>query len=130
MQDLLRAEVGLRIITSLKDDAERRIGGRWAVESLESECIAEWGEQISMQGPIYLCKLVDANAVYIPHRRRVRVRFDDDFRLNCRVHIRTSADDGSVRARTEQFGLPTSANEGRSTLKSWFKSLCRSLKVT
>lgn len=48
LQDLLRAEVGLRIIASLKDDAERRIGGRWAVESLESECIAEWGEQISM----------------------------------------------------------------------------------
>ena len=80
-------------------------------------------------GP-YPPKVFGANSTYVPHHRRVRVRFDDDFRLKCRVHIRTPADDGSVRTRTELFGLPVSTYEGRSTLKSWFKGLCRSLKVT
>ncbi|KAF8341421.1 subunit 17 of mediator complex-domain-containing protein [Cantharellus anzutake] len=102
MRDLLRTEVGVRIITSLKDDAERRLGGRWAIESLESECIAEWGS------------------------KRVRVRFDDNFKLKCRVYIQTPTEDGGVRARTEEFGVFPSTT---GTLKSWFRALCRSLKA-
>ena len=42
MRRLLTAEVGMRLLVSLKDEGERTWGGRWSLDRLDPQCTAEW----------------------------------------------------------------------------------------
>jgi hypothetical protein len=52
MRQLLKAETGMSVLKSLKEEGEARFGGRWALDGAGWDegrrCTAEWDEDISM----------------------------------------------------------------------------------